>query len=374
MINIPASYEASRQYFRERLSTLHELWPNARLDKQILTAAQDLSIDLFRAEALQHSEKLLIITTGLHGIEGYIGSAILQLFIDEYLPRINPDTTGILLIHCLNPWGMSQWKRINPNNVDLNRNFISGSFSSAELVNNDYKPLLSFLCPDRPVGDLLTEKWIFASGLVKTVIRLGTLRLRQAALMGQYEYPSGIYFGGQSIQEETRVLMQLYLDSFMGYKRIIHLDIHSGYGPRDQMTVVTSPLDNRSALEIKQQYQLARVAGANPEEFYCMHGDMIDWEYELVRTKMPGSSIFAANFEFGTYGEAFLSEARSLRITILKNQENIYGGSAATGDWIDREYRELYLPADPAWFEKARQDASQAFKGIFQSEGIMKSF
>ncbi len=168
--------------------------------------------------------------------------------------------------------------------------------------------------------------------------------------------------------------MQLYLDSFMGYKRIIHLDMHSGYGPRDQMTVVTSPLDNRSALEIKQQYQLARVAGANPEEFYSMHGDMNDWEYELVRTKMPGSSIFAANFEFGTYGEAFLSEARSLRITILKNQKNIYGGSAATGDWIDREYRELYLPADPAWFEKARQDASQAFKGIFQSEGIMKSF
>jgi hypothetical protein len=370
MINIPASYQDSRQYFRECLSALRELWPNARLDKQSLTAAQDLSIDWLRAEALQHREKLLIITTGLHGIEGYIGSAILQLFVDEFLPRLKPDSTGILLIHSLNPWGMSQWKRINPNNVDLNRNFISGDLSSAELVNNDYKSLLTFLCPGRPVGGLLTEKWVFISGLVRTVIRLGTQRLREAALMGQYEYPSGIYFGGQSIQEETRIMMQLYQDSFMGYKRIIHLDLHSGYGPRDQMTVVTSPMDNRSALEIKQQYQLARVAGANPEEFYSMHGDMNDWEYELVRTKIPGSSIFAANFEFGTYGRKFLSEARSLRITILKNQKNLYGGSAATGEWIDREYRELYLPNDPAWFEKARQDARQAFNGIFNSEGI----
>jgi hypothetical protein len=373
MINIPTSYEDSRQNFRDRLTALSRLWPKARLEKQILTSAQDLSIDWLRAEAMQHKEKLLVISTGLHGIEGYIGSAILQLFIDEFLPRLNPDTTGILLIHSLNPWGMSQWKRINPNNVDLNRNFISGSFSSAEMVNNDYKLLLSFLCPGRPVGGLLTEKWVFISGLVRTVIRLGTLRLREAALMGQYEYPSGIYFGGQSIQEETRVMMKLYQDSFMGYKHIIHLDLHSGYGPRDQMTVVTSPMDSRSALEIKQQYQLARVAGANPGEFYSMHGDMNDWEYELVRTKLPGSSIFAANFEFGTYGKTFLSEARSLRITILKNQKNLYGGSTATGDWIDREYRELYLPNDSTWFEKARQDARQAFKGIFNAEEITNS-
>jgi hypothetical protein len=132
-------------------------------------------------------------------------------------------------------------------------------------------------------------------------------------------------------------------------------------------------MDSRSALEIKQQYQLARVAGANPGEFYSMHGDMNDWEYELVRTKLPGSSIFAANFEFGTYGKTFLSEARSLRITILKNQKNLYGGSTATGDWIDREYRELYLPNDSTWFEKARQDARQAFKGIFNAEEITNS-
>ena len=81
----------------------------------------------------------------------------------------------------------------------------------------------------------------------------------------------------------------------------------------------------------------------------------------------PGASIFAANFEFGTYGNSFLAEARSLRITILKNQKNLYGGSPKTGDWVDREYRELYLPEDPAWFEKAMADARQAFQGILNS-------
>ena len=371
MINIPESYEDSRQSFRDYLSALYGIWPNARLDKYSLTTADDLSIDWLQADALRRREKLLVITTGLHGIEGYIGSAILRLFIDEFLPRLDPESTGVLLIHSLNPWGMTHWKRINVNNVDLNRNFISGDFSSTKLVNNDYKPLLPFLCPGRPVGGLIIEKWNFALKLLTTVIRLGTSRLREAALMGQYDYPSGIYFGGYSLQEETRILMKLYQDTFTGYKRIVHLDLHSGYGPRDQMTVVTSPLDSRTAVEIKQQYQLARVAGANPAEFYSMHGDMNDWEYDMVRTEKTGSSIFAANFEFGTYGEAFLSEARSLRITILKNQKNIFGGSATTADWIDREYRELYLPDDPVWFEKARQDARLAFNSILSAEGII---
>ena len=178
----------------------------------------------------------------------------------------------------------------------LNRNFISGDFSSAKLVNNDYKPLLPFLCPDRPLGGLIIEKWNFVLGLLTTVIRLGTARLREAALMGQYDYPSGIYFGGQSLQEETRILMKLYQDSFTGYQRIVHLDLHSGYGPRYQMTVVTSPLDSRDAIEIKQQYHLARVAGANPDEFYSMHGDMNDWEYELVRKKNPRVEYFCCQF------------------------------------------------------------------------------
>jgi hypothetical protein len=371
MAAIPSTYEDSRKRFREYLPILRKIYPRVGLDKHVLTTAKDLSIDWLKADALQHREKLLVITTGLHGIEGYAGSTILQLFLDEFSPRLTGEKTGILLIHSLNPWGMSQWKRNNPTNVDLNRNFISGDFGSAQLDNKDYKPLLPFLCPGSPVGRLVNEKWRFTGGLIKTVIRFGVVRLREAALMGQYKYPHGIYFGGKSLQEETRVLMELYQDSFAGYQRIIHLDLHSGYGPRDQMTVVTSPFDGRDASEIKQQYRLSRVAGANPEEFYSMHGDMNDWEYELVQKKLPGSSIFAANFEFGTFGESFQAEARSLRITILKNQKNIFGGSAATGEWIEREYRELYLPAERAWYEKARHDARQAFNGILGVEGII---
>jgi predicted deacylase len=368
----PSTYRESRQCFRDDLEIIRHFWSSVKLKNHAINGSGELTIDWILADARRRKEKLLVITTGLHGIEGYIGSAVLQLCIEEFLPRIDPDTTGILLIHSLNPWGMSHWKRVNTNNVDLNRNFISGEFKSPLLENPDYPRLIPFLCPKLPLGLLSVEKVRFVVGLLMTVIRLGTGRLREAALMGQYDYPSGIYFGGQSLQEETQTIMKLYQDTFKGYHHIVHLDLHSGYGPRDQMTVVTSPRDERDAQAIKRDYHLDRVAGANPDEFYSMNGDMNDWEYELVREKFPRARIFAANFEFGTYGNSFLAEARSLRITILKNQGDQYGGFPATKAWVDREYRKLYLPEEMTWFKKAEFDARHAFEGILTAEGITK--
>ena len=93
------------------------------------------------------------------------------------------------------------------------------------------------------------------------------------------------------------MLMDLYQDSFMGYRP------HHSYGSA-QWLWSTRPDDrghitsgqHASAQTIKRQYQLERVAGANPDEFYSMHGDMNDWEYELVRAKLPRCEYFCRQF------------------------------------------------------------------------------
>jgi predicted deacylase len=98
----------------------------------------DLTIEVNSAEAKQIRQKRLILTTGLHGIEGYAGSGILQLFTDEFLPCIDPETTGIILIHPINLYGMKHWTRFNKNNVGLNRNFSSNleSLSRSTCITN----------------------------------------------------------------------------------------------------------------------------------------------------------------------------------------------------------------------------------------------
>lgn len=367
---LPDSYERSRARFRSRLEMLLPLWPASRLTSISHPWEEDLTTDVLSADAPAARDRLIVLSTGLHGIEGYLGSAALELFFEEYLRRLDPQTTGLLLIHAINPWGMKHWQRNNPRNVDLNRNFTEDDFSSLRNFNADYPALSPFLNPSRPLQNLPLEKLAFAAQTIHKLLTFGPRRIREAALMGQYRQPEGIYFGGSALQPETKALMALYRSAFAGYRQIIHLDMHSGYGPRDQMTLVTSPHEKMTAAETSARYSLPRVAAANPNEFYTMKGDMTDWEYQLVEREFPGAQFFGAACEFGAFGESILAGARSLRITIFKNQVNQHGGKAAAAQWVENEYRELYLPAESAWFEKAMSDARQTFDGIFGVERL----
>lgn len=370
MTTLPDSYETSRSRFRARLETLRPLWPSARLQSISYPWEDDLTTDLLAADPLHQRKRLIVLSTGLHGIEGYAGSAMLELFFEEYLARLNPQTDGLLLIHAINPWGMKHWQRVNPENVDLNRNFINDEFFSLLRFNADYPALSPFLNPQRPLGNLLVEKIRFAAQTVQKLLTFGPRRIREASLMGQYHFKEGIYFGGAALQPETKAMMELYRSAFAGYQGIIHLDMHTGYGPRFQMTLVASPHETMPAAELRARFGLPRVAAANPDEFYTMKGDMTDWEYQMVEKEFRGAKFFGAACEFGTFGESILQGARSLRITVFKNQLNQQGASAKTAAWVENEYRELYLPAEKAWFEKAISDARQTFNGVFGVEQL----
>lgn len=365
MPTIPDSYESSRTRFRARLDLLRQLWPDCRLTSIPQPWEADLTTDVLQADSSANRDRLIVLSTGLHGIEGYLGSAALELFFEEYLRRLDSQTTGLLLIHAINPWGMKHWRRVNPENVDLNRNFIDDDFSSLRHFNADYPALSPFLNPQRSLGNLGAEKIRFAVQTVQKLLTFGPRRIREASLMGQYHFKEGIYFGGAALQPETKGMMELYRSAFGGYRQIIHLDMHTGYGPRDQMTLVTSPHEKMTAAEIITRYGVPRVAAANPDEFYTMKGDMTDWEYQLVQKEFPDADFFGAACEFGTFGEAILAGARSLRITIFKNQINQHGASTKTAAWVENEYRELYLPSEAAWFQKAMSDARQTFDGFF---------
>jgi hypothetical protein len=267
---------------------------------------------------------------------------------------------------------MKHWKRNNPGNVDLNRNYIDGDFSALANINPDYPRLAAFLSPQKGLGNLALEKLLFIDQTMHSLVRFGIKRTREATLMGQYIMPKGIYFGGQEIQPETRTMMALYRSAFAGYKQVVHLDLHTGYGPRFQMTLVNSPREKMNSAEITAKYGIPRVAAANPDEFYSMHGDMLDWEYDLVRKEFPVTRFFASACEFGAFGESLLAAIRSLRVTIFKNQVNLFKGNPSACAWVEKEYRELYLPAEAQWFEKVQADARQTFEGILAAEGFFK--
>ena len=371
MTTIPPTYESSRDRFRASLASFLDLWPAARLTSLPLADDPTLTIDIISAEATQSPQKRLILTTGLHGIEGYVGAAILQLFTEEFLPRLDPATTGITVVHPINPYGMKHRQRVNKNNVDLNRNFET-DLEKLKNLNPHYESLAALINPARPLKHPLYEKLAFLWNVAKALPK-GASHIREAALMGQYRVEAGIYFGGFEPQEETRVLQDLFRQHLSGYTQAVVLDIHTGYGPRWQMTLVNPPSAKEAASETAVRYKVPRVAGTNPEEFYTIHGDMTDFILHLFKSSSPERKGYVGAFEFGTYGDSLWQGIHSLRTTALENCLRHFSGSDAAREWMRREYDELFVPSEPKWWDKAQSDARRYFDGILSAEEFFDS-
>ena len=359
----PATYASSRARFRSYLDAVGARWSGARLGSHALHDDAELSIDWIAAET-RAPRRLLILTTGLHGIEGYVGAAMLVLFVDEFLAYLDPRDTGLLLVHAINPWGMAHHRRCNRHHVDLNRNFVA-RWEGLEEANPDYDRVLALLHRPRPLESWPVANLRFFGGLVRLMLELGVSRGRNAILAGQYRHQDGFYFGGSGLQEETQVLMGLMEEALGSYDQIVQLDMHTGYGPRDQMSIVHPTSEPGTSAEWARNLGYPRVVRTDPAEFYTIVGDMTDYWYKLRDQRFPGRQLYAASFEFGTFGDSLLAEIRSLRATVLQNQLEVGGiANRAAGERARREYEEHYYPSDPAWRQKAISDARQAFQGI----------
>lgn len=362
----PDSYEASRERFLMDTRRIAALWPYTRLESHPLRNFPQLSIDWLCAIP-RRKETLVVISTGQHGIEGYVGSAMLKIFMDEFAPRLNPKTTGLLLIHAINPWGMKHRLRVNPSHVDLNRNFIHNSVYDP-IINPDFQLLTHFLNPNRPVRTLIAERIPFLFNLIKYMIRPGRKRVQLAALLGQHCNPNGIYYGGTQAEEESLVLMELYRTALWEYPNFLQLDMHTGYGPRNQMTILLSPFEGLNSADAAQLFGYPLVQKMNRDEFYEINGDMGDYIYRLRDAEFQVRNVFTGGFEFGTYGDSLQALIRSLQVTILENQNRHYGStSPEAARQVLSEYRELFMPDEARWREKAAADCRQAYEGIFSA-------
>ena len=94
----PTTYEDSRVRFLQSLSLIQQKWHSTQLEAHRLKNFPDLTIDWLWAHA-RNKETLVLVSTAEHGIEGYVGAAMLKIFIEEFAPRLNPEITGLLLLH-----------------------------------------------------------------------------------------------------------------------------------------------------------------------------------------------------------------------------------------------------------------------------------
>jgi hypothetical protein len=366
----PDSYEDSRARFLQSLNLIQQKWHSTQLETHPLQNQPDLSIDWLWAHP-HKKENLIIISTAEHGIEGYVGYAMMKVFIEEFVPRLNPENTGLLLLHGMNPWGMKHYRKVNENNVDLNRNFVFDSnFDPA--INPEYHRVKELINPQRRVDTYSIENLRFWGGVIKNIFTTGASTVSKAALLGQHHTPNGFYYGGTEYQEGTRVAMELYRRALKEYRSVIQIDMHTGYGPRYQMSIIISPLDSMTSNELSQNFHYPLVLKINAEEFFDISGDMAEYYYKVRNRDFPDRRLFACGFEFGTFGSSLPARIRSLKAMVFENQLHWHGAKDnKTAERIRHEFRELYFPAETRWREKALADGRQAFEGIFRAYDLL---
>ena len=359
------SYEQIRVHLQELTDEL-----GVEIFSHPIDEGDGLFIDSFYLPSTGEKTNLIVLTTGVHGMEGYIGSVMLDVFFEEVYPTLDTGNTGVLVVANVNPYGMKYYRRYNENNVDLNRNFILDWDNFDLASNKEYPKVDTFLGPTGKIGNGLWHEAGFYLSLGKTAITDGAGTISDALLTGQYEYPQGVYYGGAGDESSTVYLKDVFgqcLDST--YENIVHIDIHSGYGPRYNMVIFNSVYETMNEAESQESFGYDYIIAYDSESFYATTGDTTDFFYRLAEQKQSNATLFSTCFEFGTIGDAFFDTILSLKYTIDENRNHWYPTDNDTSAEIVRQnYMELYYPTETAWREKTIADFKAAALGVLNAK------
>ena len=360
------TYDDIRAHLYDRVDEMREDSIEVEVSEYAVDESDGLYIDNIYLPASKEKENLIVLTTGVHGMEGYIGSVMLDVFFEEIYPELDKDTTGVQIIANVNPYGMKYMRRYNENNVDLNRNFILEWDGFDYSSNKDYPEVKDFLQPEGKIGNAFWHEVGFYLSLGKEAITKGADKVSDALLTGQYEYPQGVYYGGTKDEKSTAYLKTVFNDCLDGeYKNIVHIDIHSGYGPRYNMVIFNSVFDTMTEAQTQEAFGYDYVIAHDSESFYATTGDTTDYFYRLAESENSDKELFSTCFEFGTIGDSFFDTILSLKYTVDENRQHFYPtDNAVTSEVVFENYKELYYPTEEEWREKTVQDFKEATQGV----------
>ena len=316
-------------------------------------------------------ENVVIVSSGLHGVEGFFGSAVQLAFLEREAARLAlPSNAAMILVHALNPFGFAWRRRWNENNVDLNRNFLTDlSFLDQDPDYQEsrkaYARLFRLLNPPAPpsriepyalkaLAAIFSQGWAERARLprnqrpppvaIGAILGLGLAQLRKTIPVGQYEYPDGLFFGGMQMERTTQYLRQT-LPGWVGKaRRIIHVDLHTGLGQRGTYKLFVGDEDNSEpARQAEKWFGADNVESWGGGTAYRARGIMATHFASLFGDRR----YLCLTAEFGTYPA--MSVLRALRVEHQAHRFSRLG--SGDYEWAKRQVMEAFCPKSRIWRE-----------------------
>ncbi len=285
------------------------------------------------------AEKVLLLISGTHGVEGFAGSACQLAWMDELSHHPLPNGVAALVVHIINPYGCAWLCVETEENIDLNRNFVD--FQKPLPTNDYYEQLHSALSCSEYEGKHKEE----AKLTIKQFIEAnGYGAFLEAAAKGQYQHDDGFNFGGQQPAWSNKILAGLLQEALSHAKKVAVIDYHTGLGEYGDAILISDYLPDSETAN-RQQSWYGNI-------HFSQAGD-IDYESTGGLAASIGKLISQAEvtpivLEYGTY------EIERIASAMLDSFWLTQFGDYSTdlSKQIQQEIKQCFYPNEPDWNNK----------------------
>ncbi len=247
---------------------------------------------------------------------------------------------------CVESYGFAKVRRANEDNVDLNRNFLDpGQF--APLKRTDDKGVRAA----RPV--LESTEAAGPDQLVSARVPVDGASIwnddAPACDAGRTAFPKGIFYGGETHSQSTRIVMN-EMPRWVGSARnVLHLDFHTGLGRFATYKLLGSDGANSEPVRLARSLFGSDLVEADHQTpgGYHNFGDMGEW---LSRRFVDRTYLYLCA-EFGTYGST-----RVIGMLRGENQAHFWGAPES------KRYRQIkqaclnaFTPLSSKWRDSVTQ-------------------
>jgi hypothetical protein len=281
------------------------------------------------------ARKALVLVSGTHGVEGYFGSGVQTGLLREGIAP--PPGARLVMIHALNPFGFAWNRRVNEDNVDLNRNFIADHADPP--ANPGYDELAdAFALKDISEDGMARADAVLAAYAQKH----GAAAYQQAVSGGQYNHPDGLFYGGAAPSWSARALAAIRTEDLSKAEQVIAIDFHTGLGETGAAEMICDAAPGTDHYDRARAIWGEAIVSASAGQSLSapLTGTL---DVGMERMLAPAELTFAA-LEVGT-----LPLAEMLRALRLANWQDRFAPDRARAEEISRRMRDAFYTDTPAW-------------------------
>ena len=314
---------------------------------------------------------LIVLISGVHGAEGFVGSAVQNHILEYHLKNNSPKPYDLLIVHGFNPYGMINKRRVNENNMDLNRSFVINR-EQHKPDDSSYLLLDDFLNPTDSPNPFIWGKIEFIGLSIYNIVKYKLENLRRSILQGQYSNEKGLFYGGSQNPYQQQLLQLIYDRYMIQYKNILVIDLHTGYGEKGRLHLLSNDFisltadQNRShKIRLTDIFSENNINFSDEKNFYKVNGEMVGY---LNHLNFQNSAINSAviTFEYGTLdSQKTYGSIESLRRMVLENQNHWHGqNNSESSIKIKSQFEDMFNPQDNVWRKQIIEQTFEQWQKI----------